>query len=100
MVANKPRATTVGELVEYLAHMQRIGKAQGTVFSYSIELRTAAAELGADIPLAQLTPDRVQAYYDSDRVTKTRDGRAKSKAGVAKTTTSADVTSSEANPNW
>ena len=77
---------TLGELAEaYLAHLGKSGRSQGTCFSYGIELRTACSVLGAETPLVDLTPERVQEYHDSDRVTKTRDGRPKSRAGVAKT---------------
>ena len=49
------RVETVGELVAYLDHLHRIGKAQGTVHSYGIELRAAIAELGVECQLAELT---------------------------------------------
>jgi len=78
--------STLGELVEaYLAHLRADGKSPGTLFSYGIELRCALVELGVECQLGQLTPERIEAYYACDRVTKTRDGRPKSVAGVAKT---------------
>jgi len=69
----------------YIAHLENAGKSTGTLFSYSMELRTACAELGAETPLSDLTPDHVAAYYACDRVTKTRDGRPKASVSIAKT---------------
>ena len=77
---------TLGDLVAaYLVHLEHEGRGQGTIFSYGIELRCACAELGVDTPLADITGEVVQGYFDCDRVTKTRAGTPKSAAGVAKT---------------
>jgi hypothetical protein len=84
--SSTPAIRTLSDLAQaYLAHLAKAGKSQGTCFSYGIELRTACSVLGAETPLVDLTPESVAAYFDSDRVTKTRDGRPKSRAGVAKT---------------
>ena len=77
---------TLGELaVAYLNHLGKTGRSNATLFGYGLELRLACAVLGAETPVADLTAERVEAYNACDRVTKTRDGRPKSKAGVAKT---------------
>ena len=62
----------------YLRSLEDAGKSDGTIFSYRLELATAGAELGIDTKLADLTAERVLAFFTSDRVTKTRSGRAKS----------------------
>lgn len=69
----------------YLAHMADEGKSDGTISSYRMELKTAAAELGEDTKVANLTPERVQQYFESKRVTKLRSGRAKAKPSIDKT---------------
>jgi hypothetical protein len=50
-----------------------------------MELKTAAAELGEDTPIADITPERVQAFFDSKRVTKLRSGKNKAKPSIDKT---------------
>ena len=69
----------------YLRHLDKAGRSNGTLFSYRLELRLACTVLGAETPVTSLTPDVVQGYYESDRVTKRLDGRPKSRTGVAKT---------------
>ena len=69
----------------YLAHMESEGKSDGTISSYRMELKTAGAELGDETPIADLTPDRVQAFFNSKRVTKLRSGKNKSQLSIDKT---------------
>lgn len=77
---------TVGELaVAYQAAMETEGKSFGTVASYSIELRSAQDELGAETKLRDLTPDRVAAYFNCPRVMRLKSGEPKSVLSVAKT---------------
>ena len=77
---------TVGELAqEYLTQLDKAGKSSATVFGYGLELRLACSVLGAETLVSDLTTEQVQGYYQCNRVTRTRDGRPKSKAGVAKT---------------
>lgn len=86
--APKAKATgkTLADLCEaYVAHLEEAGKSPGTVFSYTAELKLACSELGRDTQIAALTPEQVQVYYDSDRVTKLRSGAPKANASVAKT---------------
>jgi hypothetical protein len=83
----KPKATdlTLAELCErYVAHLEKVGKSNGTVFSYSAELKLACTELGRDTKIAAITPEQMQAFYDCERVTKLRSGRPKANASVAK----------------
>ena len=61
------------------------GKSPGTVFSYTAELKLACSELGRDTQITALTPEAVERYYTSDRVTKLRSGAPKANASVAKT---------------
>lgn len=78
--------TTLDALAEgYLAHLEASGKSNGTVFSYRLELVVALDELGAETKLAELTPERVLAYFVSGRVTKTRTGVDKARVSVLKT---------------
>ncbi len=47
--------------------------------------RLAQDELGAETPLADLTPERVAEFYTSKRVTKLRSGKQKSQLSIDKT---------------
>jgi hypothetical protein len=69
----------------YIAAMEKEGKSPGTCASYSMELRVAMAEIGADLPIKDLTPERVGEFFGSDRVNKLKSGRAKSPLSIAKT---------------
>lgn len=77
---------TLEQLAEgYLAHLEQTGKSQGTVFSYRLELVVALGELGRETRLLDLTPEKVLAFFVSDRVTKTRTGVLKARVSVLKT---------------
>ena len=78
-------ATLADVAAGYLAHMESEGKSDGTISSYRMELKTAAAELGEETPIADLTPERVQVFFDCKRVTKLRSGKNKAKPSVDKT---------------
>jgi len=78
-------ATLADLAAAYLAHMESEGKSDGTISSYRMELRTAAAELGEDTQIADLTPERVQEFFTCKRVTKLRSGKNKAKPSVDKT---------------
>jgi hypothetical protein len=69
----------------YLANLEAIGKSQGTLFSYKLELVVAMDELGAKTPLAEITSDRVIAFFGSDRVMRTRTGVEKAPPTYLKT---------------
>jgi hypothetical protein len=88
--AKKPKAATADITLEdlaarYLAHMEEIGKSNGTCFSYRLELLSALDELGKDTKLADVTPARVLEYFTCDRVMKTRTGVAKARPTFLKT---------------
>jgi hypothetical protein len=70
---------------KYLAHLEEVGKSNGTLFSYKLELVTALDELGRGTKLADLTPTRVLEFFASDRVMKTRTGVAKAVPTFKKT---------------
>jgi hypothetical protein len=86
--AKKPKPTdiTLEELAtRYIAHLEEVGKSQGTAFSYRLELTTALDELGKETPLSTITPARVLEYFTCDRVMKTRTGVAKARPTFLKT---------------
>ena len=77
---------TLGEVTAgYLRHLESEGKSPGTQFSYSMDLKAATAVLGEDTPVSTLTPAKVQAFFESDGVTKKRNGKKKSSITIAKT---------------
>jgi hypothetical protein len=79
-------ARTLADLSEkYLTHLAEGEWSGGTISSYSMELRTAQIELGAETLVSDLTPEKVQGYFESKRVTKLRSGKAKAKPSVDKT---------------
>jgi hypothetical protein len=65
--------------------MKNDGKSAGTIASYSMELRLAQDELGAETVLSDLTPERVAEFFNSKRVTKLRSGKNKSQLSIDKT---------------
>ena len=86
--AAKPKASgkTLADLCEaYVAYLEEAGKSPGTIFSYTAELKLACSALGRDTLITALTPEDVERYYTSDRVTKLRSGAPKANASVAKT---------------
>jgi hypothetical protein len=77
---------TIAAMAEgYLKHLEDAGNSSGTIFSYRLELQTAISELGAETPIALLTTDSVQKYFESDRVMKKRSGKAKARPTFLKT---------------
>lgn len=78
-------ALTLADLADrYLKHMEAAGKSRGTVFSYSLDLGLAIKHFGEKTNVASLTPKKVQNFYDSDLVTKTRTGKGKAKPTILK----------------
>ena len=63
----------------YLEAIEADDAGQGTLSSYKMELKIALRELGETTLLADLTAERVQAYFESDAVMKTRNGKPKAK---------------------
>jgi hypothetical protein len=78
-------ATLADLAAAYAVQMENDGKSAGTIASYGMELKLAQDEIGAETPLADLTPERVEAFYDSKRVTKLRSGKQKSQLSIDKT---------------
>ncbi|HVS08621.1 MAG TPA: hypothetical protein VMS76_02010 [Planctomycetota bacterium] len=77
---------TLAALAErYLHHMGEAGKSPGTMFSYGMELKTAQAELGAETLVASITPEQVQTFNDSPRVTRLKSGQPKAQPSIDKT---------------
>jgi hypothetical protein len=85
--APKPKANvTLADLAErFIKHLEDEGKSPGTCSSYGAELRLAIKYLGADTPIASLTTEQVQAYFESKPVTKLRSGTKKSQLSIDKT---------------
>jgi hypothetical protein len=88
--AKKPKPATADITLEdlagrYLAHLEEVGKSNGTLFSYKLELVLALDELGKDTKLADLTPARVLDYFVSDRVMRTKSGVEKAPPTFKKT---------------
>jgi len=78
-------ATLLDLAAAYAAHMETEGKSDGTIASYKMELKAAMAELGEETPLADLTPEKVEGFFKSKRVTKLRSGKNKSQLSIDKT---------------
>ena len=85
----KPASTepaTLARVCEgYIAALERHGAGPGTVSSYGMELRLACRELGSDTLVADLTAERVAAYFESEAVMKTRSGKPKAPPTFLKT---------------
>ncbi len=69
----------------YIASLQAREASPGTLFSYTMELRLAADQLGEDTSAKKLTAKMIEAFFESDRVTKKRNGKAKAKPSIDKT---------------
>jgi len=69
----------------YLALLEDEGRSESTINGYRAELRLAASVLGEERPLAEITPEVVEAFLASEVVTLTRDGREKSKLSTDRT---------------
>jgi hypothetical protein len=78
-------ATLADLAAAYAVQMENDGKSNGTIASYSMELKLAQDELGAETPLADLTPAKVETFFNSKRVTKLRSGKQKSQLSIDKT---------------
>ena len=83
--AKAPDITLATLAERYLACLEEVRKSQGTLFSYKLELVVAMEEIGGDTKLADLTPERVLAFFICDRVMKTRSGVAKARPTFEKT---------------
>lgn len=80
-----PNATLRQVAKGYLDSMEQEGGSESTLFGYRMELKRAMTVLGAETKLADLTPETVAAYFQSDRVTKSRAGKKLAPRSVAKT---------------
>lgn len=91
MAKKKTPARPEGEITlkhlsdAYLTDLERNGKSTGTLASYKMEMALAMAELGEDLPISSLTPDRVAKFLECERVMRTRTGREKSPPTFNKT---------------
>ena len=69
----------------YLAHLEAKGTAMMTRASYDADLKVALGALGEKTKLTALTARKVQNFFESDVVTKTKIGKAKAKPTIDKT---------------
>jgi hypothetical protein len=76
---------TLAKLSEkYLEHMEADGKSVGTCFSYTMELKSAIAELGADTIASEITPALIESFNNSDRVMRLKSGKPKAQPSIDK----------------
>ena len=81
-----PNVATLADLAAaYEVQMESDGKSAGTIASYGMELRLAQDEIGAETPIAELTTEQVEKFFNCKRVTKLRSGKAKSQLSIDKT---------------
>lgn len=81
----KDGLVTLSDVAEgYLESLQADGS-ETTIASYRAELKRAAAALGSDTVVADLTARRVSNYFESDAVTKKKNGKDKGPLTVDKT---------------
>ena len=81
-----PTAPTLLDLAEaYVQSLEKAGKSSGTQFSYMMDLKLALAEMGEATPISEITPERVAAFFECERVTRTRGGLPKSEITIKKT---------------
>jgi hypothetical protein len=69
----------------YLTSLDERGSSSGTIASYRMELDLAAKALGADTAVSALTDAQVAAFFESDPVTRKRNGKPKSPLSIDKT---------------
>jgi len=76
---------TLAQLADsYLHHLEAVGKSEGTVRSYRGDLNVALRVLGAETKVSDLTEKKVRGFFESDAVTKKRDGKPRNPITVAK----------------
>lgn len=68
----------------FIAYLEGEGYTRGSIASYSAELSQAIGFLGAEVPVATITEERVREYFESPLVTVTRSGAPKSPRTIAK----------------
>lgn len=69
----------------YLKSIEDRGGSDGTIASYRMELELAGKALGADTPVSLLSDNQVATFFESDPVTKKRNGKPKSPLSIDKT---------------
>jgi hypothetical protein len=76
---------TLAKLSEkYLEHMEADGKSVGTCFSYTMELKSAISELGADTIASEITPKLIEKFNNCDRVMRLKSGKPKAQPSIDK----------------
>jgi hypothetical protein len=82
----KPVTRTLAEIFEgYLKALDERGSSSGTIASYRMELDLAGKALGTDTSVSTLTDTQVGGYFESDPVTRKRNGKRKSPLSIDKT---------------
>ncbi len=69
----------------YLTSLDDRGGSTGTIASYRMELEMAGVALGVDSSIADLTAERLLAFFASGPVTRKHNGKAKSPLSIDKT---------------
>ena len=80
---SKP-ATLQALCAAYIEALPALGKSSGTQRSYRADLAVARKHFGDELDPKTLTPELVAEFFDSDRVTKGRDGLPKNPITVKK----------------
>ncbi len=80
-----PIATLETASEGFLGSMESNGNSRGTIASYGAELKLAQSEIGAETPVAEITPEMITTYFESPRVTLLRSGKPKSQLSIDKT---------------
>jgi hypothetical protein len=80
-----PKLTLATLAERYLEHMEQDGKSVGTCFSYTMELKSAIAEIGGDTLVAEITPHLIEKFNACDRVMLLKSGKPKAQPSIDKT---------------
>lgn len=78
-------ATLADVFSGYIKHLDERGGSSGTIASYRMELDLAGKALGVETPISTMNETMVAAFFESDPVTRKRNGKQKSPLSVDKT---------------
>lgn len=81
----KPTKTLADVFAGYLQSIEDRGGSDGTIASYRMELELAGKALGTDTPVSLLSDSQVATFFESDPVTKKKNGKPKSPLSIDKT---------------
>jgi site-specific recombinase XerD len=78
----KPTWTLTETALTYLESLKAARKSESTINAYAADLDLATEVLGAETPIAALTPADVERFNASQQVTTTKSGRAKAQPTI------------------